>query len=708
MKYFSLLFFLFVSANLLNAQSLTLKDNPGLQAVGKVVFEDKIQNGNIEDLFDPNLKPFYHGVASGDPTQSSVIIWTRIHPDNEEAQTVNWRVATDVELQNIVQEGVVTTDESKDYTVKIDVTGLDAGMVYYFGFTSSDGVHSLTGRTRTLPAGSVDRVRFALVTGTNFNWGYFNALARIAERDDLFAILNTGDYFYEYQKGEYVQPNLEGRDAYPENKCITVDDYRGRFSQYRLDPDLRRAHQQLPMIAIWDDHESSNDAWVGGAEDHDPATDGDWETRRDNSVQVYYEWMPIRQNDPNDPKKIYRKFNFGDLLDLMMTESRLVGRDQQLAPKGQGDLVLDPLEWLNPERTLLGEEQFNWLVQNIVTSQANWKIMTSSVMMMQLFGFGFPVEGFGDDPVGNQDSWDGYPIERALLQGAVLQNNVQNFGVLSGDFHTAFVAYLTPNPYNLPFNPVNPTEANPWPNFDPSTGAGSIGFEFTTPSISTANLNEQADFGGVPVFGLEERSPTTQVIESQVLGGNPQIKYTNTDQHGYLTVDFSKEKVQADYWFVTNNVNEKEADTLYKAFPNLIRVETEEFSTGFFVNSGENAIQVAAEPMSDISGAPAPTPLLPPAPTSVNDNNPFAMVHGNYPNPASELTTFFYTNAKAQNIKIKVYDFVGNQVALVIDEYQIAGSYAVEFNCNELNSGTYYYVIETQSGNISRKFIVQK
>jgi alkaline phosphatase D len=690
-----------------SAQVLNFKDNTTLMPTGKVVHEDLVLSENLEDFFDPKLKPFYHGVASGDPTESAVIIWTRIHPEMPGDYTVAWRVATDVELKNVVKSGDFITNGDRDYTVKVDVTGLVANTVYYYGFTH-DNINSLTGRTRTLPTGDVDRVRFALVTGTNFNWGYFNGYKRIAERNDLFAIIHTGDYFYEYQKGHYVQPNLEGRDAYPIEKCISVDDYRGRFSQYRLDPDLRRAHQQLPMLSIWDDHESSNDSWVGGAEDHDPDVDGPWETRRDNSVQVYYEWMPLRQNDPTDAKKIYRKFSFGNLVDIMMTESRLAGRDQQLAPKGEGSTVIPVMEWLNPARTLLGVDQYNWLTQNVVTSKAEWKIVTSSTMMMQLFGFGYPIEGFGDDPMGNQDSWDGYPVERAKLLGAVMQNNVQNFGVLSGDFHTAFVSYLTVNPHNLPINPVNPQEPNPWPAFDAETGNGSIGFEITTPSVTTANLNEQQTFAGLPVWGLKERDVVTQQIEGMVLGGNPHMVYTNTDQHGYVIVDFSKEKVQADYWYTVNTVNEKPGDSLYKSFPNLIRVDTEAAFGGFYVENGKKKINYTETPMADMPNAPAATPFDPPLNTSVEDSNPYALVYYNFPNPANEKTTFHYVVAKPQNIKIKVYDINGNQVGLALDSIQEIGVYGVEYNCSDLQNGTYFYVIETETGKITRKFVVSR
>jgi len=678
------------------------KDNPSLTKVGKVKNFEVISTSNLENLFDERLKPFYHGVASGDPSSTSVVIWTRIHPESDGSKELDWRIATDPSLTKIVKTGKITTDISKDYTAKVVVTQLQANTVYYYGFTYN-GVHSLTGRTRTLPIGKVDRARFGVVTGTNYAWGYFNGYKKLSERNDLSAILHTGDYFYEYAKGTYFLKYLEGRDVYPENKCVTVDDYRGRFSQYRLDPDLRALHQQHAMIAIWDDHETANDCWVGGAEAHD-STDGDWTTRKNSAVKVYHEWMPVSAPDNNNLFKMNRSFAYGDLIDLVVVEARLSGRDKQLAPKGDGGNV-SAMEWLNPNRTLLGTEQFNWLVNKIGTSQSKWKVMLSSIMMYQLYGFGPVVDAF-KQPMGNQDSWDGYPVERAKLFGFLLQNNIQNFGVISGDFHTAWGGYLAPNPLNLEINPVNPTEANPWPKFDAATGAGSVGFEFTTPSVTTANLNEQDSFAGVKVFGLPERSPQAQQIEALVKGGNPHYKYANTDQHGYMIVDFSKEKAQADFYYTVNNL--QTVDSL-KPFPNLMRVDTETFSEGWYVNAESKTLVKANEKMADMPNAPEPAPKDPPKSTSVEDNQIKGIfLEGNYPNPVKNVTTFNYIVSSPQNIKIKIYDANGKQVALIVDDYQQNGIHRVEFDATNLSSGTYYYTLESGKGRMTRIMQVVK
>ena len=162
-------------------------------------------------VFEEKLKPFYHGVASGDPLTDSVIIWTRVTPESNSEVEVKWRIATDSTLSRVVESGDVVTDESKDYTVRVDVTGLQPNTVYYYGFTAL-GRHSLTGRTRTAPQGDVDHARFAVVTGSNYQWGLFNAYARIADRDDLNAFIHTGDYFYEYEADHYAHPDRVNRD----------------------------------------------------------------------------------------------------------------------------------------------------------------------------------------------------------------------------------------------------------------------------------------------------------------------------------------------------------------------------------------------------------------------------------------------------------------------------------------------------------------
>jgi alkaline phosphatase D len=547
-------------------------------------------DGRFGMHLDTSLRPFYHGVASGDPLRRSVIIWTRVTPFWERCGwsfhlpvRVRWQVATDPELNNVVQQGVFKTGKWRDYTVKIEVDGLKPGRVYYYGFRAL-GKSSLTGRTKTLPRKGVDEVRFAHITCPSFQWGYFNGFERIAERNDLDAILTMGDYIYEYEPAEYQHPELIGeRDPYPPKELIELEDYRGRYYQYRLSPGLRKAHQQHPMIAIWDDHETANDSWMHGAENHDPETEGSWEKRVANALKAYDEWIPIRMRHPND-KEIYRRFKYGDLVDLVMTEARLVGREEQILPKGQdGSLTEEQLvELYDPDRTLLGRKQLRWLTRKLVNSKAQWKIVSSSVMMMQLFGF-------GPNGMGNLDAWDGYPAEREKIFEIIRSYGIRNFGVLSGDFHTSFAAALQSYGSN---------------NDVPVPLGAPIGFEFTTPSISAANINElealQLPDGSV-ISPLDERwperHPVTLGFEQAFLGGNPHIEYINLDQHGYAIIGFNEERAQADFYYV---------DTVLEPSTGVT------FAAGWSVATDSTALTPAAE-MPPLSDTPPPAPPYPPS-----------------------------------------------------------------------------------------------
>lgn len=527
-------------------------------------------------FYDESLQPFYHGVASGDPLSDRVIIWTRVTPQNQDPVEVNWKVSTDPYLINIVQSGSYVTDADRDYTVKIDVEGLEPDTIYYYGF-SALMANSLTGRTKTTPVGEIDRVRLGVVTGSNYQWGRFNAYANLAKRNDLDAFIHTGDYIYEYESGHYAHPDLQKRDHFPDKELLELDDYRQRFSQYRLDKDLMRLHQQLPVIAQWDDHEHANDSWVNGAENHTPETEGDWDTRLEASLQAYSEWMPIRMNNPHD-RNIYRSISYGNLLDLFMTESRIVGRDEQLRAKGATGEI-DESELYDPDRSLLGEEQFNWLVDGLTSSTAQWKIVGTSVMMSQLFM---------DDQYGNMDSWDGYPVERETLFAAVAQSGISNFGAISGDFHTAFASNLVP--------------LNSYQQYG-ETGIGAVGFEFTTPSVTTANFNEQDEFtlpDGTVIhplaMNIPERHPMTLQVEQAAAQYNPHIKYMNIDQHGYMLVDFSQEKIQAEYYYTDALLEQSSGENL---------------GASWFVTDGSTELQ-QTETASAPKEAALPAPLQPP------------------------------------------------------------------------------------------------
>ncbi len=339
-----------------------------------------------------------------------------------------------------------------------------------------------------------------MVACAHFEHGYYNAYERITNRNDIDAVLHLGDYIYEYAAGGgYTTDTVRKHD--PENEILTLADYRIRYSQYHLDPQLRALHQQYPFIVIWDDHETANNSWTGGAENHDTTTEGNWEDRKSAGVQAHHEWLPVRLPDPNSYQRIYRKFSYGNLIDLIMLDTRLEARVEQV---GATSSLLD-----DTNRTLLGAEQYNWLINKLDSSNAQWKMLGQQVMMAPLT-FGWP----SYTPV-NTDQWDGYRAERNKLFNDITNYNINNLVVLTGDIHTSWAN-------DLPFGSYNPPTS------------GSVGVEFVTTSVTSAALPITLPGGASLIKTL-----------------NPHMKYVNLTEKGYLIVDINKTRTQADWYFVT-------------------------------------------------------------------------------------------------------------------------------------------------------------
>jgi alkaline phosphatase D len=329
--------------------------------------------------------PFQHGVASGDPLSDRVILWTRVTPAAAKAAVpVSFVVATDAALANVVLRGSAKTNPGRDYTVKVDAAGLQPGKTYYYRF-SAEGADSPVGRTRTLPVGPTSSLRFAVVSCSNHAYGYFNAYARIAQRADLDLVMHLGDYLYEYGAGQYGNV----RTPEPANEIITLADYRQRHAQYKRDSDSQAMHRQHPLVAIWDDHETANNSWQGGAENHTPATEGAWADRVAAALQAYYEWMPVRPVDTGNPRDNHRGYAYGDLADLLMLEERINARSEQLTtathatPFGAGFATTDP-GYGDASRGLLGTAEENWLGNRLRSTPARWKMLGQGVMFAQL------------------------------------------------------------------------------------------------------------------------------------------------------------------------------------------------------------------------------------------------------------------------------------------------------------------------------------
>jgi alkaline phosphatase D len=389
--------------------------------------------------------PFYHGVASGDPLTDAVIIWTRVAPINATQNQVEgkWFISENSDMKNPIQVGVFKTDATKDYTVKIDVKGLKSNQYYYYQFEAF-GKRSIIGRTKTAPKkGESTALNFAVVSCNNFQDGYFNGYRVLSERNDLDAVIHLGDYIYEYGEGGYNRKGL-ARSLSPTTEILDLADYRMRYSQYRLDSDFIKVHQQHAFICIWDDHETANDSYKDGAQNHNPKYEGDWATRKALAKQAYFEWLPIR-NHPE--QKINRVLKYGDLADLIMLDTRLEARDKK--PNNQFDE-----NYMDSTRVILGKEQREWLFDALKNSTAEWKIIGQQVIFSEL-NVGWV--DFRDRQRSENfflDIWDGYPVERTKVIDFLADNKIKNTVLLTGDFHSSFAYEVADNPTNIAnYNP---------------------------------------------------------------------------------------------------------------------------------------------------------------------------------------------------------------------------------------------------------------
>ncbi len=463
-------------------------------------------NDGNDSVATATVASFTHGVASGDLLADRVILWTRVLPSaNATSTSVTWEVASDAAFANVVSKGETKTDAARDYTVKVDASGLSAGNTYYYRFKADTSV-SPVGKTRTLPQASPDEVKLAVFSCANYPAGYFHVYAEAAKRDDLFAAIHLGDYIYEYPAGadQYASADAAklGRVSSPANELVKIDDYRQRYAQYRSDKDLQAVHAKLPFICIWDDHEIANDTWKDGAENHTTATEGDFALRRAAALKAWQEWLPVREQDASNPLRAYRSFNFGTLLSLHMLDTRAGGRDKQLdyatyidPTTGAFNATTFAADMADPTRQLLGAEQMAWLQSQLAASGAIWQVLGQQILM------------------GN--AWDGYAVARETVFGTARALD-KNLVVLSGDTHNAWASDLQ------------------------DVNGNAIGVEFATPSVSSP--------------GLEEYIPDTKPAElaAGVQQLIPTLAYADTAQRGYMVLSVNATEAKADWYFVSS------------------------------------------------------------------------------------------------------------------------------------------------------------
>jgi len=531
---------------------------------------------------------FAHGVASGDPLANSVIIWTRItpqRPESSDSVEVTWAVSEAADMSAPVKTGTVTTNSTKDFTVKVDVTGLDANKTYYYQFSNVNTAASTIGQTKTLPEGNVAAIKLAVCSCANYPAGYFNVYDQIAN-SDAEIVLHLGDYIYEYAVGEYgTTANTidQGRNHSPSKEIWTLADYRQRYAQYRQDSMLQAAHKAKPFICVWDDHELANDSYQDGAANHTEGDEGTFEDRRNAAFQAYHEWLPIRTG--NDLSDIYRQFEIGDLVNLQMMDTRQVARDKPVSLADFPDLLSEDAGKVaiaasaftsaiaSSSRELLGSAQHSTVISNMVNNSAKWQVFGQQVLMGRILVpaellvsidtltkkieagidaaedqaavntvitelYTLKLRANQSDPTltdaeksrintvlpYNLDSWDGYAYEREMLLIEAVKAD-KNLVVLAGDTHNAWASEL--RLLELGGSTTSNIHA---------------GVEFATSSVSSPGFDEYLSLDAATKVGFE--SAITALVDD--------LRYMDANRRGYMTVEFTQTKATAEWIFVSD------------------------------------------------------------------------------------------------------------------------------------------------------------
>lgn len=479
---------------------------------------------------------FLHGVASGDPLPDSILLWTRLTPSRDATPgsgrgtptRVAWEIAEDSGFRRIAARGTVMSSPDSDHTIKVIAGGLSAGKAYWYRFMSGAAA-SVVGRTKTAPAAgsTVHRLRLGVVSCANYQAGYFTAYRHLADRGDLDVVLHLGDYLYEYAPGGYQARDIVVRPHDPATEITTLSDYRRRHAQYKTDEDLQALHASVAFIATWDDHESANDSWSGGAQNHTEGAEGLWVDRKRFSQQAYAEWMPVRYELGGH---LYRDFAFGSLANVSMLDLRSYRSEQASSPA-------DPAI-KDPARTITGQAQMDWLLAGLSSTATQWKLVGNPVMITpvrfpstlnteQLAGLSTLLGGETtlDGVPYNIDQWDGYTADRSRVIGHLRDNGIKDTVFLTGDIHSGWANDLPADPLTYPV-----------------TGA-SVAVELVGTSVTSDNLD---DILKVPPH------TGSRAVEAAFQAANPHVKYLDFDSHGYSVLDVTAAGVTMD-WFVLSD-----------------------------------------------------------------------------------------------------------------------------------------------------------
>lgn len=519
---------------------------------------------------------FESGVASFDPRATGVIIWTRYSAGSN--AEITWEISKNNTFSEVIRRGKANATTVNDFTIAIDVQNIPSHTKYYYRFYNRTTKEtSVIGETLTLPSksDSVNDVKMAVVSCSNFPAGLFNVYGAIAQ-SEADVVVHLGDYIYEYAPGQYgTNPytNPLGRAHKPAKEILTLDDYRERYRQYRGDKNLQLLHQKKPFICVWDDHEFANDTYKTGAENHQP-DEGDFQARKMAAFQAYSEYIPLKTGKD---LRIYRSFNFGNILSLYMMDTRVIARDKQmeysdyLDSSGNFKQAEFQTDFLSTGRKLIGSEQMAWLGSQINTDTAKWKVLGQQILMTkmlvpaellmllnQILG---EIKKYGSaqpatmqalqttlaqlivikkryqqqDPAltpqeiarikttlpYNLDAWDGYFMEREQLYSILAGKNVV---VLAGDTHNAWLGKLN----------------NAQGNF--------IGTELACSSVSSPGLEGYLGISSDPAKAQELAQAFSLLIDD--------LEYANLHKRGYLHIKFTPGSAQAEWRFVDNVFSE--------------------------------------------------------------------------------------------------------------------------------------------------------
>ncbi|MDX2274425.1 MAG: alkaline phosphatase D family protein [Hyphomonadaceae bacterium] len=493
---------------------------------------------------------FTHGVASGDPTADSVILWTRFAPEGRDNR-IAWELADDENFTQISKRGHAEAEASSDYCVKVDVRGLAAGRKYFYRFLSASGP-SVTGRTLTAPSEGDTQLTIALFSCSNKPFGYFHAYADAAADESIDLAVHVGDYIYEYPRGDYPGDDdaVPGRVIEPANEIVALNDYNQRYASYHLDPDLLELRRLKPLCVVWDDHEITNDTTRTGAQNHQVATEGTWEDRVAAATKAYFDWMPIRRPERRGVR-LYRQLDWGNLARIVLLDTRLIGRDRQLdyrntiAPvvMSGGDIPAAIAAFRqqldDPNRTLLGAEQESWFAQTLAQSKARgqaWQIVAQQIVMqdtaipagvspfvdpnLPAMARQYVMMGQMASSVGlpiNLDAWAGYPVARARFLQACAAN-AANAVVLGGDSHNCWVGNLRA----------------------PDDAARVAALEFAGGSVTSPGL-ERVLSAGQP-----------GQAEAVVVAANRDMTYCDLAKRGYAKLRFTRQACDAEWRTVSD------------------------------------------------------------------------------------------------------------------------------------------------------------